>query len=211
HVEELNDPYLMWFWNSNVRSTAIVLRTLVNASTPTDASVRPMVAWLMQARTNGRWGNTQENAIAMESLVAYYRRFESEAPNFTAVARLGDTALASARFQGRSTEAKTADVPMAKLLTAAPAGAEQALTFARDGQGTLFYSARMRYAMDRLFQSGLDQGIQIARSYAPYVETGTRPASTTFKAGDLIRVTLTVSLTKERRFVAVTDPLPAGF
>ena len=24
HVEELNDPYLLWFWNSNVRSTAIV-------------------------------------------------------------------------------------------------------------------------------------------------------------------------------------------
>jgi hypothetical protein len=23
HVEELNDPYLMWFWNSNIRSTAI--------------------------------------------------------------------------------------------------------------------------------------------------------------------------------------------
>ena len=40
---------------------------------------------------------------------------------------------------------------------------------------------------------------------------GTRPAATSFKAGDLVRVTLTFRLTKERRFVAVTDPLPAGF
>src|SRR4030095_9891314 len=32
-----------------------------------------------------------------------------------------------------------------------------------------------------------------------------------YKAGDLVRVTLTLRLTKERRFVAVTDPLPAGF
>ena len=31
HVEELSDPYLLWFWNSNVRSTAIVLNTLVRA------------------------------------------------------------------------------------------------------------------------------------------------------------------------------------
>ena len=23
HVEELNDPYLLWYWNSNIRSTAI--------------------------------------------------------------------------------------------------------------------------------------------------------------------------------------------
>ena len=38
-----------------------------------------------------------------------------------------------------------------------------------------------------------------------------KPAATSYKAGDLVRVTLTFRLTKERRFVAVTDPLPAGF
>ena len=211
HVEELNDPYLMWFWNSNVRTTAIVLRTLVAAGASADTSFRPMVAWLMQARRNGRWGNTQENAIAMESLVAYYRKFESVTPNFAAVARLGDTEVATAQFQGRSTEARATDVPMAKLLAAGPAGGEQPLTFTRSGAGTLFYTARLRYAADRLFQIGLDQGIRIDRRYAPYVETGTRPAATSYKAGDLIRITLTLNLTKERRFVAVTDPLPAGF
>lgn len=211
HVEELNDPYLMWFWNSNIRTTAIVLRTLVTGASAGDNSFRPMVQWLMQARKNGRWGNTQENAIAMESLVAYYRKFESVTPNFTAVARLGDTQVASAQFQGRSTEAQIAEVPMARLLTAGPTGSEQPLTFTRTGTGTLYYTARLRYAADRLYQTGLDQGIQISRSYAPYVETGTRPAATGFKAGDLITVTLTLNLTKERRFVAVTDPLPAGF
>jgi hypothetical protein len=217
HVEELNDPYLMWFWNSNVRTTAIVLRTLVNAGAAGgtgaagDASFRPIVTWLMQVRKNGRWGNTQENAIAMESLVAYYRKYESVTPNFTAVAKLGDTQVATAQFQGRSTEAKTTDLPMASLLAAGPAAAAQPLTFTRTGAGTLFYTARVRYAADRLFQTGLDQGIRIERSYAPYVETGTRPAATSYKAGDLIKVTLTLNLTKERRFVAVTDPLPAGF
>ena len=72
---------------------------------------------------------------------------------------------------------------MATLLASAPAGSEQALTFTRTGSGTLFYTARMRYAVDRLFQEGSDQGIRITRSYAPYVEVGTRPAVTTFKAG----------------------------
>ena len=32
HVEELNDPYLLWFWNSNIRSTAIVLSSMVKAN-----------------------------------------------------------------------------------------------------------------------------------------------------------------------------------
>jgi uncharacterized protein YfaS (alpha-2-macroglobulin family) len=85
------------------------------------------------------------------------------------------------------------------------------LTFARDGAGTLFYTTRLRYAADELYQQDLDSGFRVERAYEPYVEEGTRPAAITYKAGDLVRVTLTLHLTKERRFVAVTDPLPAGF
>jgi uncharacterized protein YfaS (alpha-2-macroglobulin family) len=210
HVEELSDPYLMWFWNSNARSTAIVLNSLVNAAAGAE-EVRPIVRWLMAVRKNGRWGNTQENAYAMESLVAYYRRYESVVPDFTGVAMLGDQTVAREQFKERSTQAAVRELPMGQVLAAAPAGSSRPLTFARDGAGTLFYTTRLRYASDELFQQGLDNGIRIERSFAPYVENGSRPAATSYKAGDLVRVTLTLRLTKERRFVAVTDPLPAGF
>ena len=210
HVEELDDPHLEWFWNSNVRSTAIALRTLVAAGVP-DAPYRAMVSWLLRARRDGRWGNTQENALALEALVSYYRRFESVTPDFTATVRMGTTPVATAQFQGRSTEARATDIPMTRLLGSSPGGVEQPLTFTRTGTGTLFYAARLRYAVDRLFQQGMDQGIRLERSYAPYVEDGSRPPSTSYQAGDLVRVTLTLQLTKERRFVAVNDPLPAGF
>jgi hypothetical protein len=223
HVEEITDPYLDWYWSSNVRSTAIVLNSLVkaNVADAADASApyRALVAGLLRARDkDGRWNNTQENALALEALVSYYRRFESTVPDFSASVKMGATQIASAAFKGRSTTVNATDVPMTKLQTSAPAGSDQPLTFTRTGAGTLFYSARLRYAVDELFQTGLDQGIRIERSYAPYIEDKTGastgrsgPPSTTYKAGDLIRVTLTLELTKERRFVAVTDPLPAGF
>jgi uncharacterized protein YfaS (alpha-2-macroglobulin family) len=211
HVEELNDPYLLWYWNSNVRSTAIVLNSLVRANTTTE-TMPQMVRWLMNARENGRWGNTQENAYALEALVSYYRKFETVVPNFQAVVRLGTQELARDAFQGRSTATTSRDVAMPQLQAQlAKADPKAPLTFSREGAGTLFYTARLRYAVDQLFQDGLDAGIQIARRYEPYVENGTRPAATTYQAGDLVRVTLTFRLTKERRFVAVTDPLPAGF
>ena len=41
-----------------------------------------MVRWMMAARKDGRWGNTQENALAMEALVTYYRTQEAEIPDF---------------------------------------------------------------------------------------------------------------------------------
>ena len=210
HVEELSDPYLLWFWNSNVRSTAIVLNSLVRASAPLE-QIRPIVRWMMEVRRNGRWGNTQENAYAMESLVAYYRRYETTVPDFSAVVSFGDRELAREEFRGRSTASTISQLAMPEVLGAAPPGSERPLTVARAGAGTLFYTTRLRYAADELHQDGLDAGIRVERSYAPFVEKGTRPAATTYKAGDLVRVTLSLQLTKERRFVALTDPLPAGF
>ncbi len=210
HVEELADPYLLWFWNSNVRSTAIVLNTLVKAGTP-EPSMTSIVRWMMAVRKGGRWGNTQENAYAMESLVNYYRKYETAVPNFSAVVKLGLEEVAHERFTGRSADSKSTDLSMPQILAKGAPGSSQPLTFTRDGAGTLFYTTRLRYAADVLYQQGLDSGFRIERTYEPYVENGTRPSATTFKAGDLVRVTLTFRLTKERRFVAVTDPIPAGF
>jgi uncharacterized protein YfaS (alpha-2-macroglobulin family) len=214
HVEELNDPYLLWFWNSNVRSTAIVLNHQARQATP-DVDLRAMVRWMMAARKNGRWGNTQENAMAMEALVTYYRAHEAEVPDFSgAVTLAGDKPLVQQAFKGRSATATTKTVPMQALLAAAPAGASRNLTFAKTGTGRLFYVARLKYAVDAPRQQGLDSGFAITRIYAP-TEAGakgaTGPASTSYKAGDLVRVTLAFDLTKERRYVAVVDPLPAGF
>jgi hypothetical protein len=210
HVEELSDPYLLWFWNSNVRSTSIVLNSLVKGAVD-DVPVRQLVRWMMQVRKDGRWGNTQENALAMEALVAYYKKFEAAPPDFRAIVRLGTEDVAREEFKGRTTTAKTRQIPMATVLAQGPAGASRPLTFTREGRGTLFYATRLRYASDELFHEGLDSGFRISRMYAPYVEGGTRPAATSYKAGDLVRVTLSFNLTKERRYVAVTDPLPAGF
>ena len=210
HVEELNDPYLMWFWNSNVRSTAIVLGALVRQGGRDLAQVQPHVRWLLEARRNGRWGNTQENAWALDALVAYYRAYETQVPQFSATVRLGRQALLTEAFSGRSTDAIARELPMRQLSPPA-AGGTRDLRFEKAGEGTLFYTARLKYVVNDLFQTSLDTGFAISRSYAPFADGKEGVPATTFKAGDLVRVTLRLSLTQERRYVAVADPLPAGF
>ena len=49
-----------------------------------------------------------------------------------------------------------------------------------------------------------------SRSSAAYALQDSDDGATSFKAGDLIEVTLRIRNTKERRYVAVTDPIPAG-
>ena len=207
HVEELSDPYLLWYWNSTARSTAIALDSLVtNASGP--QSVPEMVRWLLAARKNGRWNNTQENATAMEALVDYYRKYEKDVPDFTAVVTLGLKTLVTETFKGRDTKARMQDTAMRDLLQMGKPGDKLPLGFKREGTGTLFYVARLKYAADDMFQTGLDAGMSVKRHYEP---AGGGAPSTTYKAGDLVRVVLDFDLTKERRWVAVTDPIPAGF
>jgi alpha-2-macroglobulin len=224
HVEELADPYLLWFWNSNIRSTAIVLGTLVRGA-PTRAAegggatqdeelVKRMVRWMMQVRIDGRWGNTQENAWAMESLIDYYRKYEAEMPDFTAVATLGSETIERETFRGRNAEAKARDIGMNDLIRISNGGqalspvlheAQLPLTFDKQGTGTLFYALRLRYALPHPEAS--DKGFTVERHYRLQ---GSKTDATTFKAGDLISVTLRIRNTKERRFVAIVDPIPAG-
>jgi uncharacterized protein YfaS (alpha-2-macroglobulin family) len=201
HVEELKDDYLAWLWSSNTRTTAIALGTLVRGGED-EGLVKPMVRWMMKARQKGRWGNTQENSWAMEALVDYYRKYESETPDFTGVVTVGANTVAKDAFRGRSTEAKVHDVPMAQLPTATVP-----VLFDKQGTGVLFYLMRLRYAAPSLMNEPRAQGFTIDRHYAL---DGSKTPATSFKAGDLIRVTLTIRNTKERRFVAVTDPIPAG-
>lgn len=205
-VSEHNDPYLLWLWSSNERSTAIVLSTLVRGGEEEELA-RGMVRWLLQAREDGRWNNTQENAWALQSLVDYYRRYESEVPDFVGSVRVGDEQLARETLRGRSAEAEITEWSMRQLLDAAPEGTTLPVVFTRDGVGTLHYMLRMRYAANVMHHEPLDSGFHLERRYE--VEGSTK-AATSFAAGDLIEVTLRIRNTKERRYVAVTDPIPAG-
>jgi len=209
HVEELDDDALLWLWNSNVRSTAVVLEGF--ARRRDDAQLIPaLVRGLLGERRNGRWRNTQENATALEALVGYYKVFEADQPNFSAAVALAGNAIGSATFQGRSSAAQSVRLAMPDLLRQVAAGSEADLALSRAGTGRLYYTARLQFVPSTPSPPS-DQGIHVERQYARVGDTGDGPSATTFAAGDLIRVTLTITLPKERLFVAVSDPLAAGF
>ena len=109
---------------------------------------------------------------AMQALVNYYRQYEPTVPNFRGVASLGTRELMREDFRGRSADAATTSVPLPQVVAAGRGRTEVPLTFRREGIGTLFYSTRLRYAVDALFQDGLDSGFNIERRYEPYVEDG---------------------------------------
>lgn len=207
HVEAADRDALSWIWISNVSGTAIVLDGFVRRGDD-QVFVERMVRWLLQARRNGRWDNTHENAQALLALVTYYRKYEAETPDLQATAAIGDKAIGVATFRGRTTVAQPLQMTISEVLAAAPTPAD--LTINKTGTGRLFYTARLQFA-SATPPPAADRGMRVERRYERFVENGDGPVATTYDAGDLVRVTLTLTLPQERRYVAVTDPLPAGF
>jgi uncharacterized protein YfaS (alpha-2-macroglobulin family) len=209
HVEEIDDGSLAWLWNTNVRATAVVLGGMARRR-DADTFAAPLVRWLLAARTNGRWGTTQENAVGLEALVNYYRAFEAETPQMTGSAALRGAPIGSATFSGRSTVAQHLHLAMPELLARVAGAATTDLVVSRQGTGRLYYTARLQYQSAEA-PAPVNRGIGLRRRYQRSASDALGDPATEFAAGDLVRVTVTVDLPHESRFLALTDPLPAGF
>ena len=170
--------------------------------------VKRMVRWLMHGaeeralettrrRTPGSWSRSSTTTGS----------YESEVPDFVGTVTLGSDALTRETFQGRSTEAKVQRRADRSPDPRRAGPGRCRLVFTKERPGHVFYMLRLRYAADVMLHEPLDQGfLSSARTRCRTA----RARSTSFKAGDLIEVTLRIRNTKERRFVAVTDPIPAG-
>jgi uncharacterized protein YfaS (alpha-2-macroglobulin family) len=215
HVEEIDDVGLSWLWNTNVRATAVVLSG-ISRRRDDQTFLAPLARWLLAVRKDGRWGTTQENAVALESLVAYYRAFEAEVPQMKAAVSLAGRSIGSADFAGRSTTAQEFRVAMPDLVQQVASAATRDLVVSREGTGRLFYTARMQYLVPES-PDAVDRGMRLERRYERYNPGGPGgpggpgEAATSFTNGDIVRVTVSVTLPHEGRFLAITDPVAAGF
>ena len=200
--------------DSPTRTSAIVLRALL-ANDPKHPLVTPLVRGLLAVRRGGTYRTTQENAFALLALDAYRRAREAKPPSFVGTAFLADKKLVELSAQGRSTLSASASFPMSELL----ARPNALLAFEKEGSGTLFYEARLRYAPVESAKSAIDQGFfvtktlrtlspeELPRLSASVPERGTMR----FRAGDLVVADLLVVTPSAREYVVIDDPLPAGF
>jgi uncharacterized protein YfaS (alpha-2-macroglobulin family) len=200
--------------DSPARTSAIVLRAVL-ANDSKHPLVTPLVRGLLAARRGRGWRNTQENAFALLALDAYRRAREAKAPSFTASAWLGERRLFDFSAQGRSTLSAAKTLSMSEL-SATP---NALLGFEKDGSGTLFYEARLRYAPSEPPKTASDQGFFVTKTLSAVrpEELATLSAIapergiSKFRAGDIVVTDLVVVTPSARKYVVIDDPLPAGF
>ena len=148
----------------------------------------------------------------MESLVAYYRKYESDDPRLHAQSvTLGEPSSPAKNSAGARPSRRRSRVADARCSARRRRRNDAAAdVHARRAKARCSTPRGLRYAADGSTSRGSTPASPSSAAYAPYVENGSRRrGQATFKAGDLVRVTLTLSPHEGApRYVAVTDPLP---
>jgi uncharacterized protein YfaS (alpha-2-macroglobulin family) len=194
-----------WNWNTDTRTTAIILATLIQID-PDNALNVNAVRWLMTHRTNGFWRTTQETAWTLMTLTRWMvATGELQADYDYAVGlngeRLGDGSATTENL--RETHQLRVDV------TELFADEVNRLVVARDeGPGNLYYTAHLNVYLPVEKIDPLDRGIIISRSY---FDPDDRENPVTQAAqGELLLARLTIVVPNSLHYVIMDDPLPAG-
>lgn len=203
HWEEPETDY--WNWNTDLRSTAIVLGAFVRIN-PEAAHTTDAVRWLMAHRRADGWGSTQETAwtlLALTDWLTYSKEFES---SYSYAVGVNGDSLA----QGQAS-AENLTTPVNVTITDGQLSEQvNYLVIARGaGTGSLYYTTYLNAELPVKDVKSLDRGIIVSRQYFS-IDDAKKPI-TEVGRGDLVHVRVTIVAPAALHYVIVNDPLPAGF
>lgn len=181
------------YMSSNVRATAMTLAALLEVD-PRSPLIDPLAMGLKASRNRaGTWVSTQDNLWSLIALAQYGRRNATGDTTVTITA--GGKEVAKRKLTG-------GEVALTKLTLGALAGDDVKIT---TDKGAVV-SARITEARVDAGDT-VHNGFSITRRYTD----ASGKEKTSFKAGDMVTVKLTVEANDGRRWVALVDPIPAGF
>lgn len=212
--EELDDSYLRVL-ASPLRENCAILDAFVEYGEKKEGEDLvgdipfKLVRTITQTR-KGRdhWENTQENIFCTQALIDYSKVYENVKPNMKVTASLGGQEFGHTSFS----DLRDKPVTLERPLQASDLGTKASVDIAKNGDGRLYYSTRLRYAPRADLAKPVNAGIELHREYS--VERGDKwemlKTKDEIHRGDLVRVDLYLSLPAARNFVAVNDPVPGG-
>jgi hypothetical protein len=211
HLESPRELPPSWlFMYSPVITTAGAARLFLEME-PESETIAKFARYILDARKNGRWKNTYENAAAIDALVEISMRREAEPPDYTAAVRLAGQEILTEEFEDHRYQPADQFVPIDRL----PAGTSR-VEVSRDGRGALYYILSYSYRLKGP-QPARREGFVIARTVTD-TETGKevvahrdRPVEeVTVEAGDVLEVELEFSVPQTGYHLVIDDPVPAG-
>jgi len=195
--------------DSDVQASALTLRALA-ALDGKHPQISPLAQGLLLDRAGGGWGNTHSTAWALVALDAY-KRAVPERASFEARVFFGKDLLKEYEFEERGPMQTSLTVPMSRLSSRLDGGDQnRLLTFDVEGDGRLYYEARLDYARTKLPTKPIERGFSVIKTITPVSSISSSKTPDSIRSGALLRVDIDVVSPSPRQAVVVQDPLPGG-
>lgn len=201
------DPEGWRIWQSPIRENALALIALLRMR-PNDPLIPKFAQGLLRKRQHGYWGNTQNTAFALMALGEYFGRAQQKMPDYQVLVGTGQKVVAKEEFKKLEIRPRRVFIPMKEL--AKYEG--KLLTIAQKGSGgPLYYSAKLTSAPKDPPTHAFDGGFHLKREYVAVDGPNAGQAIDSVHAGQVVKIRLTLTVPEDRHYVAIEDPLPAGF
>ncbi len=192
-----------WNWDSDTRTTAIVLQTLVDL-TPQSELIPNVVRWLMVARRGDAWETTQETAWAVMALTDWMNVSGELQANYAYTVNVNGKPLGSGQANADTLrDTKTLQIAVNDMLRDQ---INRIVIEHAEGPGSLYYTASLHVNQPVDSIKPTNRGLGLVRTY--YDAKG-KPI-TSAQVGDTITVALEITVPNDLYYVNINDPIPAG-
>jgi uncharacterized protein YfaS (alpha-2-macroglobulin family) len=196
------------FYGSQTESLALTLM-LYNALRPSDEMASRVLFTMLKSQKSGYWFNTADTVRVLESVADLIKREGGSGPNLTASVTMNGASLLEGTLQGLAAKPVVQSLPFkGDKLKDVKRDALQALRFAKKGDGSLYYTATLKYALPSELLYARDEGIGLFTEI--YDLDGNKIDGTKLGVGKTYRMKAVVSSPRRRSYLALRLPVPSG-
>jgi len=204
------------FYSCNeYETTGYALRALLKVQ-PDSPLVAKAVRWLMLRRRGDRWSANYDTASIVYALAEYLMVAKQEAPSCVVQVAVNGHRIDRLVFSPQ-------DVYRPEVVVNVPPGVlrpgRNTVSLAKEGSGSLFYWARLRWYSGAENLRATRGPIGITRTYARLVphkrsdgtiEYAPRPLRGRVGPGDLLQVRIEITAPRSAQYLVVDDHIPSG-
>lgn len=213
---EEDDLYAFWYANDKTAALASAMQLFVKLDKDDETCTKLLHTILLRQKA-GYWKNTAVTARVTDAVHSLVERRSADKTDFKASVLIESEELVRSSFKGLEAEAALSDfafteAPLANLKrdTLLP------LRFTKEGRGSLYYTASLRYALPQEQYKARDEGLSVVRLITD-TETGKivvpaseKSAVIELESGKTYEMEIRLSSGRDYSFVALRAPIPSG-
>ncbi len=205
--------YWFCYQNETVQYAAI-LSALVSVN-PEDEMVDHLIYTLLSKQSQGRWQNTITTSAVLDSIYTYIQKRNLDATNYTASLLINSRQMMKENFNGVAAKPKTLKLPFEdEFISSLERDKTIPLVFEKEGEGYLFYTVEMKYALPDEAQAARNEGLNITYEISDFdtgelINVKKDTCDLTLQSGKIYKARVFIESSRTREYIAVRAPVPS--